>query len=232
MQTTFNLSLEDMPGEIWVPVNGFESHYLISSEGRLKALARTIPHNRFKGVMVNRIEHIMKPKVMNTTGYANYQLRTTDKNGVVTSRISTVHRFVAEHFIENPYNKPQVNHKNGDKLDNKVSNLEWATRNENARHSHLVLGNPSTVGKRIWRSKLDGSEYTVFEAIYAGMRDILGEDVHSRKIRDKKWNIRRAIRKNGTAYGYKWGYVYDDDAPQKTITALESMIQKLRGFIK
>jgi len=231
METKFNLSLENIPGEIWLPVKGFESHYLISSEGRLKSLSRTIPHNRFKGVMVNRVEHIMRPKVMKTTGYANYQLRITNQYGKAVIKVTTVHRFVAEYFIENPFNKPQVNHKNGDKLDNRVTNLEWATRNENARHSHLILGNPSTVGKKIWRSKIDGSDYQTFEAIYAGMRDILG-DVHSRKIRDKKWNIRRAIRKNGTAYGYKWGYVYDDNAPQKAISALESMINKLRGFIK
>ena len=231
METKFNLSLENIPGEIWLPVKGFESHYLISSEGRLKSLSRTIPHNRFKGVMVNRVEHIMRPKVMKTTGYANYQLRITNQYGKAVIKVTTVHRFVAEYFIENPFNKPQVNHKNGDKLDNRVTNLEWATRNENARHSDLILGNPSTVGKKIWRSKIDGSDYQTFEAIYAGMRDILG-DVHSRKIRDKKWNIRRAIRKNGTAYGYKWGYVYDDNAPQKAISALESMINKLRGFIK
>jgi len=231
METKFNLSLENIPGEIWEPVKGFESHYLISSEGRLKSLARTIPHNRFKGVMVNRVEHIMRPKVMKTTGYANYQLRITNQYGKAVTKVATVHRFVAEYFIANPFNKPQVNHKNGDKLDNRMANLEWATRNENARHSHLILGNPSTVGKKIWRSKIDGSDYQTFEAIYAGMRDILG-DVHSRKIRDKKWNIRRAIRKNGTAYGYKWGYVYDDDAPQKAISALESMINKLRGYIK
>jgi hypothetical protein len=181
--------------------------------------------------MVNRVEHIMRPKVMKTTGYANYQLRITNQYGKAVIKVTTVHRFVAEYFIENPFNKPQVNHKNGDKLDNRATNLEWATRNENARHSHLILGNPSTVGKKIWRSKIDGSDYQTFEAIYAGMRDILG-DVHSRKIRDKKWNIRRAIRKNGTAYGYKWGYVYDDNAPQKAISALESMINKLRGFIK
>ena len=232
MSKQFNLSLEDIAGETWVPVNGFESHYLISSEGRLKALARTIPHNRFKGVMVNRVEHMMKPKVMTNTGYANYQLRITDENGKAVVRVSSVHRLVAEHFIPNPYNKPQVNHRNGEKLDNRVANLEWATRNENAKHSHLVLGNPSTEGKRVWRTKLDGSDYQIFDAIYAGMRDIMGENVNSYKIRDKKWNIRRAIRKDGTAYGYKWGYVYEDDAPQKTINALESMIKKIRGFIK
>ena len=57
-------------------------------------------------------------------------------NGYLVCRREYVHRIVAKLFIENIDNKPQVNHINGDKKDNRVSNLEWVTASENIKHAH------------------------------------------------------------------------------------------------
>lgn len=77
-------------------------------------------------------------------GYALVDLSVNKK---ITHK--SVHRLVALAFIPNPDNKPEVNHKDGDKLNNSATNLEWSTKSENIAHSFGVLGNKHPRAKRV-----------------------------------------------------------------------------------
>lgn len=70
---------------------------------------------------------------------------------------ATIHRLVAVAFLENKDNKPQVNHKDGNKFNNNVDNLEWVTRSENMKHAYDVLLN-SHFGERNTQSKLTSND--------------------------------------------------------------------------
>lgn len=104
--------------EIWKEIKGYEGRYMISSFGRVKSLLR------------NK-ENILALK--DIRGYKNACLWSKEQK----RRTIQVHRIVANHFIPNPLNKPQVNHINHKKDDNRVENLEWVTNSENVKHSYL-----------------------------------------------------------------------------------------------
>lgn len=94
---------------------GYEGRYAVSADGRVYSYLREI---------------ILRPEEVHN-GYLRVNLR--DEDGV--NRHYRIHRLVAEAFIPNPLNKAQVNHKNGNRKDNRAENLEWATPKENIQDS-------------------------------------------------------------------------------------------------
>lgn len=115
------LSLEDLDGEEWKPLPGYEEYYMVSTLGRIKVLDRIIIERRKKLIK----EHILKPK---TNGYKYWTVGICIKGKIV---YKYVHRLVALTFLENKYNKPEVDHLNTNTNDNRLLNLSWATHMEN-----------------------------------------------------------------------------------------------------
>ncbi|MDF2649560.1 MAG: hypothetical protein K0Q73_5365 [Paenibacillus sp.] len=109
--------------EIWEPINGYEGLYLISNKGKVKSLERTVVYSNGQ---TNRHKSILLKPEVTKRGYLRVTL---SKNGM-TSRY-LLHRLVASHFVENTFNKPEVNHKDHIKNNNEASNLEWMTHAEN-----------------------------------------------------------------------------------------------------
>jgi hypothetical protein len=119
---TFNI-------EIWRPVVGFEGYYEVSNLGVVRSVTRRISREGRQGDLTKQgqiLQGFVTPK-----GYVRLQLV---RDGQVKNCM--IHRLVAEAFLPNPENKPEVNHKDGNKQRNVVDNLEWMTSGENLQHAY------------------------------------------------------------------------------------------------
>lgn len=117
-----------MSNERWKPIVGYESLYEISDLGRVRSKKRNTTSGK-----------ILKGAKRPDGGYISVVLF---KEG--SGKCMLIHRLVAEAFISNPENKPEVNHLDGNKQNNCVSNLSWCTPSENQQHSLKIGLRPSS----------------------------------------------------------------------------------------
>lgn len=188
----------DMTQEVWKPVVGFEGVYCVSNFGNIKGVVRSGSTGK-----------PLHPQ-MNHNGYMMVHLYNHPKH-----KVTTVHRIVATAFIPNPENKRTVNHIDGNKKNNRVDNLEWATHGENHRHAYRIglkvtterqRATASATGKRtcaLNRPKkpvnmimADGSR-KYFESAHEAARFVAG---------DPSPIIRCCKGKKKTYKGYTWEY--------------------------
>ena len=205
--------------EVWKDIKGYEGLYQVSNLGRIKSLEREV-WNGYKVFL--KSEKILKPKSNSKDGYLRIAL---SKNGKVKDKL--IHRLVAEEFIPNPNNLPQVNHKDENKNNNYVTNLEWCDSKYNAnygtRNERSTNNKPSMKGsnnpmygrkgeyasnsRKIVQLELDGSLVRKWNCISDVVRE-LGFNCGS---------ISRCCRgKLKKHKGYKWMY-YEDYIKQGEI---------------
>lgn len=170
--------------EIFKDIEGYEGLYQISNLGNVKSLnyGRTGK------------EKILKP-VKNKYGYLCVGLHKQEK-----LKTFNIHRLVAKVFIENPNNLPQVNHKDEDKTNNAVENLEFCTREYNLAYG---THNQRSAESRINHPKQSKQVLCVETGkIYPSTRDV------ARQLGFSQGNISQCCNgKLKQAYGYTWKYV-------------------------
>lgn len=187
--------------EKWKDIDGYIGLYQVSNLGNIKSVERF----RTNG----KSGYIQQSKILKTGNENGYLFVNLSKMGVVKK--FKVHRLVANHFLPNPENKPEIDHINTDKTDNRVENLRWVTHKENMnnplsknKQSKSMKGKPSPKGKEHKQSK-PIIQFTIngkFIRQWDSVMDI------EREMGLKHQNIcHNALGKSSNCGGFIWRYV-------------------------
>ena len=185
-----------MMNEIWKDIEGYEGKYQVSSFGRVRSLDRMVP-------TVHNATRMVKGKTLtpwtDRYGYHHVNLWRDCK-----MKSQQVHRLVAAAFIKNPDGLPEVNHKNEDKTDNRVENLEWCNTDYNINYGNRTKKVSATrisqaiLGKGVEQLTISGEHVRTYDSIREASRATGA---------DKAVIVRCCKGKTQTAGGYRWRYL-------------------------
>ena len=147
--------------EEWRDIPEFEG-YQVSSLGKVRGVDRL--RKSKNGFCITKGRELKQ--VLNKKGYPEVRLR---KNGCHTR---LVHKLVASAFMTKPEGCTQINHINGIKTDNQVSNLEWVTNSQNQKHAYLLGLQPSRAGENNSRALIKNEDVTNFKILYNSGKSI------------------------------------------------------------
>ena len=176
--------------EIWKDIEGYEGRYQVSNLGRVRSLS-------LGKIAKFRREHegrVLKP-YLTRYGYYLVDLYYDTKK----KRHYLVHRLVAQAFIPNPDNLPQINHKNEQKTDNRVENLEWCDNDYNIHYGTGIARRSISQQKQIEQIDMQGNVVAVHDGIVKA----------SEATGISRSNIGKCCKgksRHKTAGGYRWRY--------------------------
>ena len=190
--------------ELWKDIPEYEGLYQASNLGNI----RSLDHIRKNGTN----QYIQKGKLLklnkNTSGYLQVRL---SKNGI--AKTYRVNRLIALTFISNPEVKQTVNHINGNKLDNRVENLEWATHKEQITHQHNVLNVPYSDCKCCHiakKKKIIRNDGKVYNSLLEAKNDLGNKNAHITEVCQGKLK---------STCGYSFKYLEEGVVTYRTLGA-------------
>lgn len=193
----YSLSLENLPGEEWRDIPKYKGRYQASNKGRIKKLKRIIStknqYNKYKRI----IEEMIILPTLNIWGYLTVGL--LDNNNKRTTEF--IHKMVAFAFIPNddPQNKTQINHKDENKLNNCVENLEWCTPKYNTNYGTGPQRRKEKLSIPIVQTNMSGNIVKIWDSTSEA-----GKNGYSiRNIHDC------IVGKRNKHNGYKWVLLED-----------------------
>lgn len=177
--------------EIWKPIFGYEDLYEVSNFGNVRSLDRYVNTKGGKRSLRRGRKKIPR---MRANGYL---FVTLFKCG--TGKMFNIHRLVAQAFLKNPNNYPQVNHKDENKKNNLITNLEWCTPSYNSTYRNARKRTEESHRKKVVQETIDGDYVATYNSITeAGIA--VGK-------KNRSHNIGSVCNGKGkTAYGYKWKF--------------------------
>lgn len=177
--------------EIWKEITSYEGFFEVSNLGNFRSKDRIVG---YKNVGVRKYPgKILKVEEMKD-GYKRIVLM---KDGI--RKRYMCHRLVAQEFIPNLENKPYVNHINGNRGDNKITNLEWCTQSENELHSFRVLGNTmrgKTFPKKVIKHTENGDE--TYNSMSQAILSLNGKGCLE--------GLKKAIDNHRKYHGFTWDF--------------------------
>ena len=194
------LSLEDLEGEVWKIIPRLNSNYAVSNYGRVKSLSHSKHHEYRNRTTTTRTKILRLTKT--PYGYLSCRPMVDGKLGN-----ERVHRLVAEVFIPNPSHLPVINHRDENKMNNIVSNLEWCTRKYNSNYGTCQERRSASLSKVLTEKSEVINQYDLegnYIQSFKGKRDIVRAGLRYETVR------RCCNRKQKTADGFVYRFDVDD----------------------
>lgn len=181
--------------EIWKDIEGYEGLYQVSNLGRVKSLERVVSRSDGR---TQKVSDKIRKSYLDDDGYPRLSLSREGAKKTVK-----IHRLVAQAFIYRKAGASEVNHLNGNKQDNSVSNLEWVTSEENIEHSFRE-GLHNSPKKSVSMLTLSGNHILTFPSAAEAARHL------GKTTTGGITNVCKGRRK--TVYGYMWKYASEGES--------------------
>lgn len=193
--------------EIWKDIPGCNGRYQASNLGRIRSTDKIV-------VQRNGVTKTVKGKVLKQFPIESGYLYVTIAKEVGKFCPKRVHRLIAQTFIPNPNNLPQINHINEDKADNRVENLEWCSAEYNTFYGHRIekfaasnRNNPA-LSKGVNQYDLEGNYLRSFPSAAEASRFLERDSIAANRIGQC---CRHLFKTGNSAYGYLWEFTTEDN---------------------